>query len=129
MYLGFWRLNALEPLPLLGIDLKCPSEVSKSGLISSSWALAATADDPSAHSRVERLSAAVLSVLILHYSEESVATENRRLKTALPPCAKLIERYEALTKKYPGNTALWRETNWECYPALLDLMRTRMNGK
>lgn len=31
MYLGFLRLGAREPAPLLGIDRKCASKVSKSG--------------------------------------------------------------------------------------------------
>lgn len=31
MYLGFWRLNTREALPLLGVALKYASEVSKSG--------------------------------------------------------------------------------------------------
>lgn len=31
MYLGFWRLGARKPAPLLGVGEKCASKVSKSG--------------------------------------------------------------------------------------------------
>ncbi|HRF84735.1 MAG TPA: hypothetical protein PLO34_09970, partial [Pseudoxanthomonas sp.] len=31
MYLGFWRLGARKPAPLLGVGENCAPEVSKSG--------------------------------------------------------------------------------------------------
>jgi hypothetical protein len=32
MYLGFWRLGARKPAPLLGVSEICASKVSNSGL-------------------------------------------------------------------------------------------------
>jgi hypothetical protein len=45
MYLGFWRLDARKPAPLLGVSLKCALKVSNSGVAGADFSLAPI-DDP-----------------------------------------------------------------------------------
>ena len=46
MYLGFWRLNARKPAPLLGDGQNCASEVSKSGMGDLAFAACRTRSSP-----------------------------------------------------------------------------------